>query len=159
MKRIHGIDVSTKKLAIATLVNAEFGVVELQAKARSWEDRLAQLYKQFFEFVDKNISPDDFVCIEDVPLVQNRQAMLKLVHVLAMCRVVFIHYEIDCFTVNVSSWKKSVIGDGRADKDKIKTMARQIFGTGVGRLSQDSIDALMIAKWGQLRLTDTTASY
>ena len=78
--------------------------------------------------------------------------MLKLVHVLAMCRVVFIHHDIDCFTVNVSSWKKSVIGDGRADKDKIKTMAMQIFGKRVGRLSQDSIDALVIAKWGQLRI-------
>ena len=152
MKRFHGIDVSTKKLAIATLVNSEFGVVELQAKSRSWEDRLAQLYKQFFKFVEENISADDLVCIEDIPLVQNRQAMLKLVHVLAMCRVVFFHHEIDCFTVNVSTWKKVVVGDGRADKDKIRAMARQIFGTGVGRLSQDSIDALMIAKWGQLRV-------
>ena len=154
MKRVYGIDVSTKKLAIATLVNAEFDVVELQARSRSWEDRLAQLYKQFFEYVEKNISSDDFVCIEDIPLVQNRQAMLKLVHVLAMCRVVFIHHDIDCFTVNVSSWKKSVIGDGRADKDKIKAMARQIFGKRIGRLSQDSIDALMIAKWGQLRMSE-----
>ena len=152
MKRVHGIDVSTKKLAIATLVNSDFGVVELQAKSRSWEDRLSQLYKQFFTFVEENMSTDDFVCIEDVPLVQNRQAMLKLVHVLAMCRVVFFHYEIDCFTVNVSTWKKVVVGDGKADKDKIRAMARQIFGTGVGRLSQDSVDALMIAKWGQLRV-------
>ena len=154
MKRIHGIDVSTKKLAIATLVNSEFDVVELQAKSRSWEDRLAQLYKQFFEFVENNISSDDFVCIEDIPLVQNRHAMSRLVHALAMCRVVFIHHDIDCFTVNVSSWKKTVIGDGRADKDKIKAMARQIFGARVGRLSQDSIDALMIAKWGQLRMAE-----
>ena len=44
-----------------------------------------------------------------------------------MCRVVFMHYGIDIFTVNVKTWKKDVIGDGGADKDKIKAMASKIL--------------------------------
>jgi len=151
MKRVYGIDVSTSKIAIARLVDSDFDVVEFQARGRSWEARLAILYKEFFSYVEKELTPDDFVCIEDIPMVQNRQGLIKLVHALAMCRVVFFHHDIDCFPVNVSTWKKDVVGDGRADKDKIKMMALQIFGKRVGKYSQDSIDALMIAKWGQLR--------
>ena len=151
MKRVYGIDVSTTKLAVARLVGNEFDVVEFRSRSRSWETRLAQLYKEFFSYVKEEMPSEDFVCIEDIPMVQNRQGLIKLVHALALCRMVFFHHDIDCFPVNVSTWKKDVVGDGRADNDKIKMMALQIFGKGVGRLSQDSIDALCIAKWGQLR--------
>ena len=149
---VIGLDVSTSKLAIATLPLEGYSVVELISKSRSWETRLKELYTQFLPWVHENVSKDDLVCIEDIPLVQNRQSLIKLVHVLAMCRVVFMHYDMEIFTVNVKTWKKDVIGDGGADKDKIKAMAIKILGQDVSKLSQDSIDALMIAKWGQLRV-------
>ena len=149
---VIGLDVSTSKLAIATLPLEGYSVVELISKSRSWETRLKELYTQFLPWVQENVSQDDLVCIEDIPLVQNRQSLIKLVHVLAMCRVVFMHYDMEIFTVNVKTWKKDVIGDGGADKDKIKAMAIKILGQDVSKLSQDSIDALMIAKWGQLRV-------
>ena len=149
---VIGLDVSTSKLAIATLPLEGYSVVELISKSRSWETRLKELYTQFLPWVQENVSQDDLVCIEDIPLVQNRQSLIKLVHVLAMCRVVFMHHDMEIFTVNVKTWKKDVIGDGGADKDKIKAMAIKILGQDVSKLSQDSIDALMIAKWGQLRV-------
>lgn len=149
---VIGLDVSTSKLAIATLPLEGYSVVELISKSRSWETRLKELYTQFLPWVHENVSKDDLVCIEDIPLVQNRQSLIKLVHVLAMCRVVFMHHDMEIFTVNVKTWKKDVIGDGGADKDKIKAMAIKILGQDVSKLSQDSIDALMIAKWGQLRV-------
>ncbi len=149
---VIGLDISTSKLAIATLPLEGYSVVELISKSRSWETRLKELYTQFLPWVHENVSKDDLVCIEDIPLVQNRQSLIKLVHVLAMCRVVFMHYDMEIFTVNVKTWKKDVIGDGGADKDKIKAMAIKILGQDVSKLSQDSIDALMIAKWGQLRV-------
>ena len=127
MKRVYGIDVSTTKLAVARLVGNEFDVVEFRSRSRSWETRLAQLYKEFFSYVKEEMTSEDFVCIEDIPMVQNRQGLIKLVHALALCRMVFFHHDIDCFPVNVSTWKKDVVGDGRADKDKIKMMALQIF--------------------------------
>ena len=149
---VIGLDVSTSKLAIATLPLEGYSVVELISKSRSWETRLKELYTQFLPWVQENVSQDDLVCIEDIPLVQNRQSLIKLVHVLAMCRVVFMHHDMEIFTVNVKTWKKDVIGDGGADKDKVKAMAIKILGQDVSKLSQDSIDALMIAKWGQLRV-------
>ena len=150
---ILGLDISTSKIAIATLSLDGYGVVELISKSRSWETRLKELYVQFLPWVATNVSPDDLVCIEDIPLVQNRQSLIKLVHVLAMCRVVFMEHDMDVFTVNVKTWKKDVIGHGGADKDKVKAMASKILGNGINKLSQDSIDALMIAKWGELRVS------
>ena len=150
---VIGLDVSTSKLAIATLPLEGYSVVELISKSRSWETRLKELYTQFLPWVHENVSKDDLVCIEDIPLVQNRQSLIKLVHVLAMCRVVFMHHDMEIFTVNVKTWKKDVIGDGGADKDKVKAMAIKILGQDVSKLSQDSIDALMIAKWGQIRVS------
>ena len=150
---VYGLDLSTSKIAIANLSLEGFDVVELTFKSKSWETRLKGLYEQFRPWVKEHVTPDDLVCIEDIPLVQNRQSLIKLVHVLAMCRVVFMHHDIEVFTVNVKTWKKDVIGDGGADKDKVKAMAIKILGNDVSKLSQDSIDALMIAKWGQLRVT------
>ena len=149
---VFGIDISTKKIAIANISSDDYSVVELTSKSRSWERRLEQLYPQIFEYVEENITSDDLVIIEDVPMVQNRAAVIRLTHVVAMCRVVCIHHGVDCFGVNVSTWKKDVIGDGRADKDKIKLMESKIFDKKVLKLSQDSIDALCIAKWGDLRI-------
>ena len=149
---VYGIDISTTKIAVAKLSMGDYSVVEFRSKSRSWETRLEQLYKEFFEYVAENITSDDTVFIEDIPYVQNRAAVIRLVHVQAMCRVVCIHHSVDCFGVNVSTWKKDVIGDGRADKDKIKLMASKIFDKKVLKLSQDSIDALCIAKWGDLRI-------
>ena len=149
---VFGSDISTKKIAIANISSDDYSVVELTSKSRSWERRLEQLYPQILEYVEENITSDDLVIIEDVPMVQNRAAVIRLTHVVAMCRVVCIHHGVDCFGVNVSTWKKDVIGDGRADKDKIKLMASKIFDKKVLKLSQDSIDALCIAKWGDLRV-------
>ena len=149
---VFGIDVSTTKIAIASISSDDYSVVELATKSRSWERRLEQLYPQFFKYVEENITSDDLVVIEDVPMVQNRAAVIRLTHVVALCRVVCIHHGIGCFGVNVSTWKKDVIGDGRADKDKIKLMASKIFDKKVLKLSQDSVDALCIAKWGDLRI-------
>jgi len=149
---IYGLDISTSKIAIAKLSSEGFDVVELISKSKSWETRLKDLYLQLLPWVASNVSSDDLVCIEDIPLVQNRQSLIKLVHVLAMCRVVFMHHDMEIFTVNVKTWKKDVVGDGGADKDKVKAMAIKILGQDVSKLSQDSIDALMIAKWGQIRV-------
>lgn len=149
---VFGLDVSTYKIAVAKLTLDDFDVIEFQSKSRSWETRLKELYFQLFPYVQTNIVPDDMVCIEEIPLVQNRQSLIKLVHVLSMCRTIFMHFELDCFPVNVKTWKRVVVGDGNADKDKVTIMAKKIFGDRIKGLSQDSIDSLMVAKWGSLRL-------
>ena len=46
-----------------------------------------------------------------------------------------------------------MVGHGKADKDKVKAMAQKIYGKGINKYSQDAIDALMVAKWGSLRVS------
>ena len=152
---IFGFDISTSKIAIARLSTEGFEVVELTSKSRYWETRFKELYWLLSPWVRDNITTDDLICIEDIPLVQNRQSLIKLVHVLAMWRTVCTEHGMDVFTVNVKTWKKDVVGDGSSDKDKVRAMAVKIFGESVKKFSQDSIDALMIAKWGELRLSPT----
>ena len=149
---IFGFDISTSKIAIARLSTDGFEVVELISKSKSWETRFKELYWLLSPWIRDFIAADDLVCIEDIPLVQNRQTLIKLVNILAMCRTVCTEHGIDVFTVNVKTWKKDVVGDGSSDKDKVKAMAVKIFGDSVNKFSQDSVDALMIAKWGALRL-------
>ena len=73
---VFGIDISTKKIAIANISSDDYSVVELTSKSRSWERRLEQLYPQIFEYVEENITSDDLVVIEEVPMVQNRAAFI-----------------------------------------------------------------------------------
>ena len=154
---VFGLDISTSKIAIARLSLEGLEVVELISKSRSWETRFKELYLQMVPWVAENVTTDDLVCIEDIPLVQNRQSLIKLVHILAMCRTVFVHNDIDIFTVNVMTWKKDVVGNGKADKDKVTVMAKKIFGDEeISKLSQDATDALMVAKWGEMRLNIPT---
>jgi len=153
---IFGFDLSTSKIAIARLSIEGFEVVELTSKCRSWEARFKELYWLLSPWIRDFVTVDDLICIEDIPLVQNRQTLIKLVHILAMCRTICTEYGMDVFTVNVKTWKKDVVGDGSSDKDKVKAMAVKIFGKSVNKLSQDSVDALMIAKWGELRLNTAT---
>ena len=84
MKRVYGIDVSTSKIAIARLVDNDFDVIEFRTRSRSWETRLAQLYKEFFSYVEKEMTSDDFVCVEDIQMVQNKKEIGKMIRKMEM---------------------------------------------------------------------------
>ena len=125
---VYGIDLSTSKIAIAKLLpNEGFEVVELISKSKSWEIRFKELYSQMFPWVRDSIAPDDLVCIEDIPLVQYRQSLIKLVHILAMCRTVFAHHDLDVFTVNVMTWKKMWWGMARPIKTRSRLWPRRFL--------------------------------
>ena len=97
---VYGIDISTTKIAIAKLSMGDYSVVEFRSKSRSWETRLEQLYHEFFGYVAENITTEDTVFIEDIPYVQNRAAVIRLVHVQAMCKVVCIHHNLSLIHIS-----------------------------------------------------------
>ena len=149
--RVIGIDVSTTKLALVTLYNSRFNVVELVSTSHSWEERLDDLHLQFEDFVGSCLKPGDKVFIEEIPYVQNQQVFAKLVHFMALCRFVLRSHGYSCTYVNNSTWKRSVGLMGRITKEDIRTKAVELFGEGrLKSLSQDSVDALMVAKYGRL---------
>lgn len=150
---IAGVDTNTKKIAIAILgkVNGP-EIIEIEAKNNNWEKRFLSLYEQFRLFMEnqKNL---DAVFIEEPIMGHNSSGTIKLSHVAAACKIVCYEMHIDYFPVNVNAWKSGAVGLGNADKDSIRAMAGKVFGTAFTEgLSQDSIDALMIARWGQIRI-------
>lgn len=154
MVRTVGIDISSNKIAIAILYKKKFNTVELSSRSKDWLSRLDELYEDFCIFVKSTIKEDDVVFIEDVPFVQNRQTYFRLTHFLAMCRTVLKIHGYECTYVNNSTWKKthSIKGkNSKAQKISIRENAVKIFGEdSLKSLSQDAIDALMIAKHAQL---------
>ena len=53
--------------------------------------------------------------------------------------------------MNNTTWKLRVVGTGRASKDEIAVKARKLYGEEeTQHLSQDSLDALLIATYGQI---------
>ena len=83
-----------------------------------------------------------------IPFVHNRQGLIRLVHVLAMCKVAATHFDVPCTYVNVKTWKQRVVGNGNATKKDIAYKAELIYGDRVSQFSQDALDALMVATYG-----------
>ena len=150
--RIIGIDVSTTKLALVTLYNSRFNVVELvSSTSHSWEERLDDLHAQFEDFVGSCLKPGDRVFIEEIPYVQNQQVFAKLVHFMALCRFVLRSHGYSCTYVNNSTWKRSVGLRGKTTKDDIRKKAVELFGEGkLKSLSQDAVDALLVSVYGAI---------
>ncbi len=153
MSRVIGIDVSTKKIACILLDESTWRDVEFSSKAKTWNLRLDELQEQFWIFLRDKVTDDDYLFIEDIPYVQNAQALIRLVHIVAMCRTLATFFGRKYQYVNNLTWKQRVVGSGRASKDDIAAKARKLYGEEeTNHLSQDSLDALLIATYGQVVL-------
>ena len=70
-----------------------------------------------------------------------------------MCRTVATFFGYKHKYVNNLTWKHRVVGSGRASKDDIAVKARKLYGEEETKhLSQDSLDALLIATYGQITI-------
>jgi len=153
MSRVIGIDVSTRKVACVLLDYPDWQVVEFVSKAKDWQGRLDELQEQFWIFLRDIVTQDDRIFIEDIPYVQNAQALIRLVHVVAMCRTIATFFNCDFRYVNNLTWKQRVVGSGRASKQDIADKAQILYGEErTKHLSQDSLDALLIATYGQITI-------
>ena len=150
MTRVIGIDISTKKVACVLLDGSTWRDVEFSSKAKTWDLRLNDLQEQFWIFLRDSVTDDDFLFIEEVPYVQNAQALIRLVHTVAMCRTLATFFHRKYRYVNNLTWKKRVVGTGKVSKEDIVLKAQKIYGVEeTQHLSQDSFDALLIATYGQ----------
>ena len=133
------------------LAEDTWSVVEFSSKAKTWDIRLDELQEQFWIFLRDNVTDDDRIFIEDIPYVQNAQALIRLVHTVAMCRTLATFFGRSYKYVNNTTWKLRVVGTGRASKDEIAVKARKLYvEEETQHLSQDSLDALLIATYGQI---------
>ena len=151
---IVGVDISSKKIAVAILDSDGHSVLELESNKKDWAERLNQLHDKFNLFADELDPNNTIVYIEDIPYVRNTKTLIILVHFLAMCRLVLYQYGVPCHVVHTNTWKKTVgIATFRRKsvdvKKDIAKRCKKLYPIG-DLVSQDGMDALLIAHCGKI---------
>lgn len=124
----------------------------LQLKGRRAEDRfldLLQRKKELGEVITHLCNGDTdstFVYIERPMVGRNIRASLDQMAVVGALRSILHDLGVPTTTVDPGTWKKAVVGNGRAAKETIREWGMRIAGMR-GDYEQDFYDAAAIASW------------
>lgn len=91
------------------------------------------------------------VCEESLAL-QNGKTTRVLGNAVGAIWAAHVNYNIFWAWVNVSTWKKDVIGKGNADKDQVKAWVMENMGLEFPESEPDFYDAACICRYGELEL-------
>lgn len=156
--RVMGIDLGIKKVAYAlwaqvydeepTLLGAE--AYESHAPAR--HTQLHDLGDWVYDAVHH--TKPDYVFIEDTLIGNNRKYSIQLAQTMGAVQyglgLASLEQELEVFTVNVSTWKAQVVGDGRASKTSVKNyidVTHSAYAV-VCEGDQDRYDAACVGLYG-----------
>lgn len=156
MNPVIGVDCSTKRLAFVILDGPK-GPVETflveAPKGKGWQLRLLALADEARHFFAQyNLCS---VYVEEAPLGRGFRATLEVGYVVAATLVEAMRAGHIVMPVNVSTWKKQVLGNGRADKDQIREWATEFIFKPAGiepPKEQDLHDAACIAAFARANL-------
>jgi Holliday junction resolvasome RuvABC endonuclease subunit len=151
---IIGVDISTWSIAHAHAFVATDDLrcasYEEISRVRFADARFAEIITAFRHALLRAGSID-YAFVEDIPFIRGQNG-LRLAQVLGGVRAVFNDLGIPCQLVNNASWKKRVVGSGRATKDDIRTWVHRAFpfilNKALGDLSQNECDAIGVAVYG-----------
>lgn len=143
---IIGIDCGGRKIALADLSRGIFFEYEA-ANTVPRGDQLVQIAEALQPYRNSDGSP---VWVE-APIVagaRNLQSSLKIAQVTGVAHTVMDNSH----EVAVASWKKAVVGNGRADKEQVRAWLVENHPDlyRLTRHSQDLIDATCIALYGEV---------
>ena len=147
--QIAGVDCSTKKIAIF-YINSD-GTCETTEIVSTKEDTSARI-EEMFKVVSEEMKrrKPNMVYVENSPYLQNIKVTLAIHSVVDSVRFACVLAKVPMQTIEVTSWKKDVLGNGRADKTQIMTWAKAKYGQAI--TSQDLADASAIAEYGARRM-------
>ncbi len=148
--RVAGIDPDTRAITIVTLGDSPGCVFwRGEAKGRRAEDRIEGLYKELF-FQHSTLGDDliDWVYIETPVMGVNAKALRDQAIVVGMIRYWLWSQDQPHSLVDNGTWKKAVLGGGKASKEEIAAYAQRVLGMEAG-LAQDYYDAACIAEYGR----------
>lgn len=154
---VIGIDIDTRKIALASYDGIVLTTELIKATNKAFEERYKELILGSDDWMGKKVYKNKekvVVFIEEPAFVQNRRAVIQLAKVFSVIATLCCLNNVPCFGVNNMIWKKGILGDGRASKEKIKEFALLAFGEYLKGKTQDEMDASLIAKWGWLRLNN-----
>jgi Holliday junction resolvasome RuvABC endonuclease subunit len=147
---VIGVDCSTRKIALFSIYGKGISTVqELVSAEEDTPSRINDMFLQVYGFF--LIRKPTIVIVENSPYLQNIKVTLAIHSVVDAVRFACVLNKVPFQTVEVTSWKKDVLGNGRADKAMIMQFAKAKFGVKL-ITNQDVADASCIATWGALRL-------
>ena len=104
--------------------------------------RLSQIFRGLKEVLSRH-SPDS-VSVEDVFYAKNVRSAVRLGHVRGVALLAAAEAGLEVHEYSPAAIKMAVVGYGRADKDQVVHMVKQILGA-QGKLAEDAADALAAA--------------
>ncbi len=168
---IVGIDINTKYLAVACLEGGQYAahwiIPAEETKRASALDRLYIINDGWREWLSMrtwkgsytlsrggggtrvHTYPVKCVYVEDVPFVRNFKVYGQLEHVLAAVILGCHDAGVPIVLVGNTTWKKQVVGSGKADKAIIKDWAVKMLGVPLA-LVQDVYDAACVCHYGEI---------
>ena len=150
--RVTGIDADTKSIAMVTFFGVkQFSRTQVKAPGRRAEDRFANLIRGFVENQGEWLL-SDWVYVEKPVFGVNAKASIDQAYVVGAIRSILTLHGINNSLVDNTTWKKQVIGNGRASKEEIEMFARDVLDLPEG-LTQDLYDASAIAQFGVMATT------
>ena len=107
---------------------------------------LAQRAARFFTAVERLVEEQgvEVVAIEEVFYGKDVKALLKLAHCRGAVMASLALHEIPVYEYTPAEVKQAVVGYGRADKEQVKLLVKQLLGI-EEEISSDEADALAVA--------------
>jgi Holliday junction resolvasome RuvABC endonuclease subunit len=155
MSTVMGIDLGIAKVAYSLWRDGV--LVETHAMESHHPLRTIQLLELSDDIYEAGkFTGPDYVFIEDVLIGNNRKYSLQLAQslgaVLSSLGLLSLEQPLDVHLVNVSTWKKDVVGSGNASKEDVRNYIHEIhsaYAVSCGS-DQDRYDAACIGYYGHL---------
>lgn len=163
---VFGVDLGTKKVSVASasirFKDDEFLIDNIAI--HTWESVLndySLIWKEVREWliplIQSNLTTGEYrshylpgtAFVEEPPFVRNHRTHLYLSAMFGVIMGTFASELVEPIGIPVSSWKKTVIGNGNANKDLVRqAMIDKWPALAVNLLLQDEIDALALLTYG-----------
>lgn len=112
------------------------------SKTRPDEERLGTIYRQIDSLINR-FKPDCCV-VEQLFFNTNTKTALKVGQARGTVFLAAAHNSLECFEYTPLQVKQAVVGYGRADKQQVQYMVKQLLKI-EGKLKADEADALAVA--------------
>lgn len=156
-----GFDCSSKMIHMVQLDAFTDEIVRMESwknNSKDMDQRINETLAAFEGWYDSHMGRDchshlgeRFMAFIENPIyVQNVKATIGISSMIAGVKHFIYQQGINCFGMDNRSWKKDIVGNGKASKEEIMRFAEAKWGKGKFP-EQDFADAACIALWGRIR--------
>ena len=154
IEQVIGFDCSSKAVHMVGLnLDGSISIIKSwKSKSKGTEIRFRELFAQLDDYLCEN--KENFLTsiatIENPIYVQNAKSTIAITNVIAGVKIARTRHKINYFGIENTSWKKDVLGNGRAKKEEIAEFTDARWPE--AKLDeQDYKDAACISLWGVMR--------